>query len=88
MLKLLRKTNESYFRPERSRVIHFLNRAQLAARINVAESSLSRYDLPEPDAVIGPVNEDGIFPRGTSRGWTEQTIDKWDATRTKRGSAR
>ncbi len=47
---------------------------------------LGRYKLPPPDAVIGPVDEDGSLPRGTIRGWTLETIDKWNGARPGRGA--
>jgi hypothetical protein len=46
----------------------YLSRAQVAERIRVQDGALSRYKLP-PDAVIGPLGEDGSVPRGTFRGW-------------------
>ena len=57
----------------------FLSRAQLAERIGVKPDTLNRYKLPEPDAVIG---------EGTAaerHGWTEATIDAWNASRPGRG---
>ncbi|MGC0364987.1 hypothetical protein ABH922_002971 [Rhodococcus sp. 27YEA15] len=54
-------------------MIRFLSRTQVGERIGVKPTSLGRYDLPEPDAMIGD-----------ARGWTEETIDRWDAERTKR----
>ncbi|MFJ9364842.1 hypothetical protein ACIRRA_10550 [Nocardia sp. NPDC101769] len=59
----------------------YLNRAQVAERIGVAASALSRYNLPDPDAIIGPINPDGTLPKGTVRGWYESTIDEWHAWR-------
>lgn len=51
----------------------FLSRAEVAERIGVKPDTLGRYRLPEPDAVIGTV-----------RGWTVETIDKWNANRPSR----
>lgn len=42
---------------------------------------LGRYKLPAPDAVIGPVHEDGSLPRGTVRGWSPETIYQWNGAR-------
>ncbi|MCZ4556075.1 hypothetical protein O4215_10850 [Rhodococcus maanshanensis] len=47
---------------------------------------MSRYKLPPPDAIIGPINEDGSLPRGTTRGWLETTIDEWNSHRPGRGA--
>jgi len=47
---------------------------------------MGRYKLPEPDVIVGPINEDGTIPRGTVRGWTAETIDQWNATRPGRGA--
>lgn len=59
---------------------------QVAARLGVEPSTLSRYKLPPPDATIGPVNDDGTLPRGTIRGWLPTTIDEWNANRPGRGA--
>ncbi|AUV60784.1 DNA binding protein [Mycobacterium phage Rem711] len=64
----------------------YLNQAEFAERIGVAPSSLSRYKLPAPDVIVGPVNEDGSLPRGTVRGWLPATIDEWNASRPGRGA--
>ena len=68
------------------RVRHYLSQAQFAERIGVAPNSMGRYKLPPPDAVIGPVDDDGTIPRGTIRGWTAETIDAWHAARPGRGA--
>lgn len=48
----------------------FLSRADFAKRIGVLTGTLSRYNLPEPDAMIG-----------SARGWLPETIDAWNAAR-------
>jgi predicted DNA-binding transcriptional regulator AlpA len=48
--------------------VRYLSLTEFAARIGV--TSLSKYRLPAPDAMIG----------GT-RGWTAETIDAWQAAR-------
>lgn len=48
----------------------YLSRSEVAARIGVKPDTLSRYRLPEPDALIGTV-----------RGWLPATIDGWHANR-------
>lgn len=68
------------------RAARFLNQAQLAERIGVAPNTLGRYKLPDPDCIVGPVNEDGTIPRGTVRGWLPETIDEWNAHRPGRGA--
>ncbi|PTR42015.1 hypothetical protein C8K38_111184 [Rhodococcus sp. OK611] len=70
----------------RSRTRHFLSLRQFAQRIGASDPTLSGYKLPEPDAIVGPVNEDGSLPRGTTRGWLPETIDGWNAKRPGRGA--
>lgn len=48
----------------------FLSRSEVAAMIGVQPSTLSRYQLPAPDVVIGD-----------RRGWRAATIAAWHATR-------
>lgn len=57
----------------------YLSRMQFAARIGVKPASLSRYKLPTPDVIVGPDTR-------PVQGWTEETIDKWNAARPGRGS--
>jgi hypothetical protein len=64
----------------------YLNVAQYAERIGVAPSTMSRYKLAPADVIIGPVNDDGTLPRGTIRGWAEETVDTWNADRPGRGA--
>ena len=64
--------------------LRFLNRGQVEERLGLALGSLSKIKMPEPDVTVGPVNPDGSIPRGTVRGWTADTIDRWNAGR--RGS--
>ncbi|MGU3650664.1 hypothetical protein [Mycolicibacterium sp. A43C] len=65
----------------RKRQTHYLNLAQFEERIGMARGGLSKFHLPEPDVIVGPVNDDGSIPRGTTRGWTAETIDEWNANR-------
>lgn len=58
---------------------HYLSRMQFAARIGVKPASLSRYKLPTPDVIVGPDTR-------PVQGWSEETIDKWNASRPGRGS--
>jgi hypothetical protein len=55
--------------------VNYLSRTEVAQRIGVTPGALSRYKLPEPDAVIGTV-----------RGWRPDTIDAWQAARPGRGA--
>ncbi len=66
----------------------YLNQAQFEERLGLAPKSLSgtKTKLPEPDAVIGPINDDGTLPRGSVRGWLPETIDTWHANRPGRGA--
>lgn len=72
--------------PEYGHAIGYLSLAQVAERVGVLPGSMSRYKLPPPDAIVGPVNDDGTLPRGTTRGWLATTIDRWNATRPGRGA--
>lgn len=53
----------------------YLSRAEFAARVGLAVGTLSRYKLPEPDALVG-----------TTRGWLPATVDAWQAARPGRGA--
>ncbi|NKR89685.1 hypothetical protein GS894_02825 [Rhodococcus hoagii] len=70
--------------PERPAV--YMSRVEFAERIGVQPGALSRYKLPPPDVVVGPLNGDGTIPRGTVRGWLPATIDEWNANRPGRGA--
>ena len=54
--------------------------------LGLGRGALSRTKLPEPDAIIGPVNDDGTIPRGTIRGWNIDTVNTWNAQRPGRGA--
>ena len=64
----------------------YLSMQQVAARLGIAPSTLSRYKLPTPDVVIGPLADDDTIPRGTVRGWLPETIDEWNRNRPGRGA--
>lgn len=66
--------------------VTYLSRTQVAYRIGVQPSTLSRYKLPPPDVVIGGLNADGTIPRGSIRGWRPDTIDHWHLNRPGRGA--
>ncbi|MFT3663188.1 MAG: XRE family transcriptional regulator [Gordonia sp. (in: high G+C Gram-positive bacteria)] len=53
----------------------YLSAAEVAERIGVVRSAISRYKMPEPDALIGQ-----------TRGWLPETIDEWNANRPGRGA--
>lgn len=63
--------------------IHYLGRAEFAARVGISPNTLSSYWakglLPEPDAIVGE------GPRAI-RGWLPETIDTWNAARPGRGA--
>jgi hypothetical protein len=65
---------------------HYLNLAQFEERLELARGSLSKIRLPDPDVIVGPINDDGTIPRGTTRGWTPDTVDRWRASRPGRGT--
>lgn len=54
--------------------IQYLSRSDVAARIGVKPATLSRYRLPEPDAIVGTASNG-------ARGWLPETIDAWNAAR-------
>lgn len=54
--------------------IRYMTSTEVAAHIGVKPSTLNRYKLPEPDAMIGNV-----------RGWRRETVDAWNAARPGRG---
>ncbi|UOQ60399.1 XRE family transcriptional regulator [Leucobacter rhizosphaerae] len=56
-------------------MIKYLGRSEFAAHIGVAVGTLSRYTLPEPDAMIG-----------RTQGWLVETIDAWNASRPGKGN--
>lgn len=64
----------------------FLSLRQVEVRIGLRPGGLTSAELPPPVAIIGPVNEDGTLPTGsTMRGWLPETIDYWKQTRPRRG---
>lgn len=56
-------------------MIRYLSRAEVADRIHVRSATLSRYKLPEPDAMVGD-----------TRGWLPETIDQWQQDRPGQGA--
>lgn len=58
-------------------MIVYLSRTEVAQRLSISPDSLSRYKLPEPDAMIG-----------RTRGWLAETIDAWNAGRPGAGNWR
>ncbi|MDV7244460.1 MULTISPECIES: hypothetical protein [Rhodococcus] len=68
------------------KTIHYLSKRQFAERIGAADPTLSGYKLPPPDVTIGPVKDDGTLERGSVGGWSEKTIDEWQANRPGRGA--
>ncbi|RRD61347.1 AlpA family transcriptional regulator [Leucobacter sp. OH1287] len=58
-------------------MIRYLSRSEVAAILGVKPDTLNRYNLPEPDAMIG-----------RARGWLPETIEAWDASRPGRGNWR
>ena len=52
----------------------YLSMTQVAERLGVTLGALSHYRLPAPDVYVG-----------RTRGWSEKTIDEWNAARPGRG---
>ncbi|HQV17789.1 XRE family transcriptional regulator [Gordonia sp. (in: high G+C Gram-positive bacteria)] len=48
----------------------YLSASEVAERLGIDRSAISRYKMPEPDALIGK-----------TRGWLPETIDEWNANR-------
>lgn len=57
-----------------SLVDQFLNRTEFAHRVDVQPATLSRYDLPAPDVLVGS-------GRSSQRGWRVSTVLAWDGAR-------
>ncbi|MDR2279645.1 MAG: XRE family transcriptional regulator [Gordonia sp. (in: high G+C Gram-positive bacteria)] len=53
----------------------YLSASEVADRIGVVPSAISRYKMPPPDALIGK-----------TRGWLPDTIDEWNRNRPGRGA--
>ena len=54
---------------------HYLSVGDVADRLGVDKSSISKYKMPPPDAYIGK-----------TRGWLPETIDEWNRNRPGRGA--
>lgn len=52
----------------------FMSLTEVAEHLGVRRDTLNRYNLPEPDALVGD-----------RRGWTVETIDEWNRNRPGRG---
>ena len=53
----------------------YLSASEVAERLGIDRSAISKYKMPTPDAVIGK-----------TRGWLPETIDDWNASRPGRGA--
>jgi len=58
--------------------VQYLSLQDVADRLGVSRNSVAKYNLPEPDVVVGS----GI---NAPRGWSAETIDAWNASRPGRG---
>lgn len=56
-------------------MITFLSLGEFADQVSVSPGTLAHYKLPEPDAMIGK-----------TRGWSQETIDRWQANRPGKGA--
>lgn len=52
----------------------YLSMTDVAERLGITKGALARYKLPKPDVLVG-----------RARGWSEKTIDAWNAARPGRG---
>ena len=52
----------------------YLSLTDVAERLGITKGALARYKLPQPDVLVGH-----------ARGWSEKTIDAWNAARPGRG---
>ncbi|WP_167142355.1 XRE family transcriptional regulator [Canibacter zhoujuaniae] len=57
--------------------IVYLGAKEVAERIGVQPITINNYKMPEPDVLIGRV-----------RGWSPETIDRWNESRPGRGNWR
>lgn len=48
----------------------YLSMTEVAEYLGVTKGALATYKLPEPDVIVG-----------RARGWSQQTIDTWNARR-------
>lgn len=55
--------------------IEYWGLTEVAASLGIKPTSMARYPLPEPDAVIGK-----------TRGWLPETIKAWQEQRPGRGN--
>lgn len=53
---------------------HYMSLTEFANYLGIATGALANYKLPQPDVTIGK-----------TRGWSQQTIDTWNANRPGRG---
>ena len=53
----------------------YLSLTEVAPRLGITTGALAGYKLPEPDVMMG-----------RTRGWSEATIDAWNAARPGRGA--
>ena len=54
--------------------INYMGVKQVAEHLGITQGGLLNLKLPDPDVTIGK-----------TRGWSQQTIDKWNASRPGKG---
>ncbi len=54
--------------------VEYLSLQGVADRLGVSRNTVAKLRLPEPDVRVGT-------GRNAPRGWSEQTIDRWNAKR-------
>jgi len=58
--------------------VQYLSLQEVADRIGVTRNTVAKYKLPEPDVVVGS-------DLNARRGWSVETIDRWNANRPGQG---
>ncbi len=59
--------------------VQYLSLQDVADRLGITRSGAAKLQLPEPDVRVGKAHN-------APRGWSEETIDAWNANRPGRGN--
>lgn len=55
---------------------HYLSTGDIAKQLGITQGAMGHYKLPEPDVIIG----------NRYKGWSQETVDAWIASRPGRGT--